>query len=287
MQMIGIDVGGTRHQGRRRRDDDGRAHDAARPRRDAAPLDAEGGRQGDGRADRGLPPELSAGVGFPAVILGGVVKTAANIDSSWIGTPADHLFADALARPLDRRQRRRRGGPRGDALRRGARRAGDGAHADARHRDRIGALPRRRPAPEHRARAPAAARQGRRATRRRLDQGEARGSAGTTGARCCRSTSTSIDALLWPDLIIIGGGISKDADHFIDELPARVRCVPAAMQNRAGIVGRRDARGRGRAPHARRAFGRGPALDGPHGAGAAARAGARRQRLPADRAPRR
>jgi polyphosphate glucokinase len=47
----------------------------------------------------------------------------------------------------------------------------------------------------------------------------------------------AIDALLWPDLVIIGGGVSKDADRFIHELPARVRCVPAALQNRAGIVG--------------------------------------------------
>jgi polyphosphate glucokinase len=46
-----------------------------------------------------------------------------------------------------------------------------------------------------------------------------------------------IDALLWPDLVIIGGGISKDADRFINDLPRRVRCVPAELQNRAGIVG--------------------------------------------------
>ena len=37
--------------------------------------------------------------------------------------------------------------------------------------------------------------------------------------------------------MIIGGGISKEADKFIDELPSRVKCVPAALQNQAGIVG--------------------------------------------------
>jgi polyphosphate glucokinase len=46
-----------------------------------------------------------------------------------------------------------------------------------------------------------------------------------------------IEKLLWPDLVIIGGGISKDADRFLGELPSHVRCVPAALQNRAGIVG--------------------------------------------------
>jgi polyphosphate glucokinase len=46
-----------------------------------------------------------------------------------------------------------------------------------------------------------------------------------------------LDALLWPDLVIIGGGISKDADKFIHELPSRVKCVPAELKNQAGIVG--------------------------------------------------
>jgi polyphosphate glucokinase len=46
-----------------------------------------------------------------------------------------------------------------------------------------------------------------------------------------------IDGLLWPDLVIIGGGISKESDKFIHDLPARVKCVPAALQNQAGIVG--------------------------------------------------
>ena len=47
----------------------------------------------------------------------------------------------------------------------------------------------------------------------------------------------AVDALLWPDLVIIGGGISKEADKFIHDLPSRVKCVPAALQNQAGIVG--------------------------------------------------
>ena len=37
--------------------------------------------------------------------------------------------------------------------------------------------------------------------------------------------------------MIIGGGISKEADKFIHDLPSRVHCVPAALQNQAGIVG--------------------------------------------------
>jgi polyphosphate glucokinase len=47
----------------------------------------------------------------------------------------------------------------------------------------------------------------------------------------------TIERLFWPDLIIIGGGVSKDADKFIPRLSTRVQVVPAQMQNNAGIAG--------------------------------------------------
>lgn len=37
----------------------------------------------------------SIGVGFPAVVINGVVKTASNIDKSWIGVNAEELFSEA------------------------------------------------------------------------------------------------------------------------------------------------------------------------------------------------
>lgn len=47
-----------------------------------------------------------------------------------------------------------------------------------------------------------------------------------------------IEALTAPDLIIIGGGISRKADKFLPLLTSlRATVVPAAMQNDAGIVG--------------------------------------------------
>lgn len=47
-----------------------------------------------------------------------------------------------------------------------------------------------------------------------------------------------VEALLSPDLFIIGGGISKKADKFVPLLTGiRARIVPAAMLNDAGIVG--------------------------------------------------
>jgi polyphosphate glucokinase len=47
-----------------------------------------------------------------------------------------------------------------------------------------------------------------------------------------------VEALLWPSLFIIGGGISRKADKFIPLLSnVRARIAPAVMQNNAGIVG--------------------------------------------------
>ena len=47
-----------------------------------------------------------------------------------------------------------------------------------------------------------------------------------------------MEALLSPGLIIIGGGISKKADKFLPRLTGlRAKVVPAALQNDAGIVG--------------------------------------------------
>jgi polyphosphate glucokinase len=46
-----------------------------------------------------------------------------------------------------------------------------------------------------------------------------------------------IEDLLWPDLIVVGGGISKKSDKFFPHLTARTRIVRAEMQNNAGIAG--------------------------------------------------
>ena len=47
----------------------------------------------------------------------------------------------------------------------------------------------------------------------------------------------AIDKLFSPNLIILGGGVSKNADKFIPRLTVRPRVVPATLRNDAGIVG--------------------------------------------------
>jgi polyphosphate glucokinase len=46
-----------------------------------------------------------------------------------------------------------------------------------------------------------------------------------------------IEEILWPDLIVIGGGVSKDSDKFIPKLKLNADLVPAKLLNTAGIVG--------------------------------------------------
>jgi polyphosphate glucokinase len=46
-----------------------------------------------------------------------------------------------------------------------------------------------------------------------------------------------IEDLLWPDLIVVGGGISKKSERFFPHLTARTKLVPAQMLNEAGIAG--------------------------------------------------
>ena len=47
-----------------------------------------------------------------------------------------------------------------------------------------------------------------------------------------------MEALLSPDLIIVGGGISKESEKWVPLLTGiRARIVPATLLNDAGIVG--------------------------------------------------
>jgi len=47
----------------------------------------------------------------------------------------------------------------------------------------------------------------------------------------------TLEAILWPELIIIGGGVSAKSRKFFKYLRPRARLVPARFLNEAGIVG--------------------------------------------------
>jgi polyphosphate glucokinase len=48
---------------------------------------------------------------------------------------------------------------------------------------------------------------------------------------------STVEALLWPDLIVLGGGISKKSDKYLPDIETRAKVVPAQMLNQAGIAG--------------------------------------------------
>lgn len=48
---------------------------------------------------------------------------------------------------------------------------------------------------------------------------------------------STVERLLWPDLFVVGGGVSKNHDQFLPLLNLRAPIVPAQLLNQAGIVG--------------------------------------------------
>jgi polyphosphate glucokinase len=46
-----------------------------------------------------------------------------------------------------------------------------------------------------------------------------------------------LESLLWPELIIVGGGVSKKAEKFLPHIDIRTPIVAAQLQNEAGIIG--------------------------------------------------
>jgi polyphosphate glucokinase len=57
-----------------------------------------------------------------------------------------------------------------------------------------------------------------------------------------------LEDLIWPDLFILGGGVSKKPDKWLPLLEARTRILPAQLQNQAGIVGAAMAAAEGTSP---------------------------------------
>jgi polyphosphate glucokinase len=47
----------------------------------------------------------------------------------------------------------------------------------------------------------------------------------------------AMERLTWPDLIIVGGGVSKKHEKFFPYLTVQAKVLPAEMRNEAGIVG--------------------------------------------------
>lgn len=176
------------------------------------------------------------GVTIPAVVTHGVTRSAANIDKSWIDAPAEKIFEEALGRDIYLVN---------DADAAGAAEAHYGAAKD--HPGLVllttlgtgigsaiiyrGVLV---PNSElghleidgHDAETQAAS-----SVKDKL------GLSYEKYAKRLQRYYDVIEKLFSPDLIVVGGGVSKDADKFLPLLKLKAEIVPAKLLNSAGIVG--------------------------------------------------
>ncbi|GAA3729086.1 polyphosphate--glucose phosphotransferase [Salinactinospora qingdaonensis] len=184
-----------------------------------------------------VAPECPLGITFPAVMQHGVARSAANVDQSWIGTDVAHLMAEATGRPVVAVN---------DADAAAVAEHRFGAAADVNGvvllttlgtgigtalltdgylvpNTEFGHLEINGQDAEKRAAASA-----------REDEKLSYEEWAET--RLQRYYST-LENLLWPDLIVVGGGVSRKADRFLPLLRLRSPIVPAELRNTAGIVG--------------------------------------------------
>jgi polyphosphate glucokinase len=176
------------------------------------------------------------GCGFPAALRDGVALTAANVDDKWIGTDAAALFAETTGCPTRVINDADAAGLAEMAFGAGRGRRGvvlivtigtglgtalftDGhllpnaelGHIEIRGQD---------------------------AELRASDAARKRDILSwKKWARRLDLYLRTLERLLWPDLIILGGGVSKRSERFLPFLTVQAEVVPAELLNEAGIVG--------------------------------------------------
>lgn len=178
----------------------------------------------------------AVGVTVPAVVIGGVVKTAANIDHQWIDFPAEERLRDGLGREVvvindadaagiaEMRfgaARGRRGTVITLTLGTGV---GSGMFVDGVlvPNTELGHMEIRGQDAEKRSAANARLLLGLSWEAWAADLDEHLG---------------AIHRLFWPQLFVLGGGVSAEADRFVPLLSVPCEVVPATLRNDAGVVG--------------------------------------------------
>jgi polyphosphate glucokinase len=177
-----------------------------------------------------------AGAAFPAVIKNGVARTAANVDRQWIGTDAAKLFSQVIGGDVTVVNDADAAGIAEMTFGAGKDRTGvvimitlgtgigSALFVDGKlvPNTELGHLKMGKKDAEKRAAESVREEQGLtwKAWSSRLD-----------------AYLVMMEALFWPDLIIVGGGISKKSDKFLPRLSLECEIVPAQLLNEAGIVG--------------------------------------------------
>ncbi len=177
------------------------------------------------------------GAGFPAVIRNGVVMTAANIHHSWIGVNAEQLFCDVTGNAVQVINDADAAGMAemefgaGKGHKKGVvvlltigTGIGSAIFVDGRllPNSEFGHLQIRGKDAEKRA--SGAARQ-----KKNLSWED--------WSKRLQEFLSEMEKLLAPDVFILGGGVSKQADRFFPYLKTNARLIPAQFLNQAGIIG--------------------------------------------------
>jgi polyphosphate glucokinase len=176
------------------------------------------------------------GATFPAVVKKGVTQTAANVDPAWIGTDAAKVLSDATGAPVTvlndadaagmAEMEFGAGKGRKDTVIVVTLGTGIGSavfvDGDLMPNTELGHLQIR----------------GKDAERRASELvREDEQLSWKKWSKRLNEYFAALEALLWPDLIIIGGGVSKKSEKFLPLLMTRAEVVPAQLLNEAGIVG--------------------------------------------------
>ena len=183
-----------------------------------------------------LPSTGPVGLAFPVVAKQGVAWTAANIDKRWIGMNVQTHLQARLQRPVAFLNDADAAGLAEVTLGAGRDRMGTvmvitlgtgigtALFVDGRllPNTELGHLEVRGKEAEHRASAKVK-------TDKNLDW--------VDWAQEVNVVLEAYHALLWPDVFIIGGGVTENWQHFGSLLNSRAEIIPAAFGNDAGIVG--------------------------------------------------
>ena len=236
MDILGIDIGGSGIKGAPVDLNQGVL--AAERLRIATPQPATPDAVADtvGRIIRHFNWTGPVGCGLPSVVQNGVARTAANIDSSWIGTDVRALLSQRTGCPVTVINDADAAGIA--EMRFGAGRGRNGTIlmvtvgtglGTALFRDgtlvpntELGHLLLNGKVAEKYA--SAAAR-------------EDLGLSYKTWAKRLDLYLHQLQSLFWPDLFILGGGISKKHEKFFPFLTLETEFLPAVLRNQAGIVG--------------------------------------------------
>ncbi|NYF99481.1 polyphosphate--glucose phosphotransferase [Janibacter cremeus] len=183
-----------------------------------------------------LDTDVPLGITLPAVVTHGVVCSAANIDRSWVDLDADTLFGERLGRPIHLVNDADAAGVA--ELHHGAAKGHKGLVVLTTLGTGIGS---------------ALIMDGVLVPNTELGHLEIDGyDAETRAAESVRDREgldwqqwaqrlqtyyARLESLLRPDLIVVGGGVSKQADQFLPLLDLRTEIVPAKLRNKAGIIG--------------------------------------------------